>query len=122
MLTRALLAQSKLEEAKTEIAGLRTLANATQNRLLSLRFAYTLALVQSKEGDLRTSRSGLMQVLTQTEAHGFGLFKQEVLIALAKLEMQSRKDSSSSARLASLQKSAQRKGFFLLARNTSPTY
>jgi DNA-binding winged helix-turn-helix (wHTH) protein/tetratricopeptide (TPR) repeat protein len=122
MLTLALIAQSKVEEAKTEIAGLRTLADATQNRLLSLRFAYTLALVQAKGGDLRTSRSGLMQVLTQTEAHGFGLFKQEVLIALAKLEMQSRRDPSSSARLAFLQKGAQKKGLFLLARNASPTY
>jgi DNA-binding winged helix-turn-helix (wHTH) protein/tetratricopeptide (TPR) repeat protein len=122
MLTRALLAQSKAEDAKTEIAGLRTLADATQNRLLGLRFGYTLALVQSQTGDLRASRSGLMQVVTQAEAHGFGLFKQEVLIALAKLEMQSSRDPSSRARLAYLQKGTEKKGLFLLARNASPTY
>ncbi|MDQ2839554.1 MAG: tetratricopeptide repeat protein [Acidobacteriota bacterium] len=119
MLTRSLLVDSKVQEAETEMTPLRLLAAKTQDRLLALRFAYTLAVLQSLGGDLRGSISGMSQVLAQARAHEFILFSHEVSIRLAKTEADASRSSSSRAKLDSLQSSLRSQGLFLLARESS---
>jgi DNA-binding winged helix-turn-helix (wHTH) protein/tetratricopeptide (TPR) repeat protein len=119
MLTRALLAESKVKEAEVAMAGLRTLAETTQNRLLALRFDYTLAVVQSTAGDVPGAQSGMAQVLVSARAHEFFLFSYEVAVGLAKAQFQAKRSDSSRSKLSSLQSSLKSKGLFFLASETS---
>jgi DNA-binding winged helix-turn-helix (wHTH) protein/tetratricopeptide (TPR) repeat protein len=119
MLTRALLADSKVSEAATEMTALRPLADATQNRLLALRFAYALAVLQSADSDLLRSQSAMAQVLVAARTHEFFLFSDEVSIVIAEVTARASGSSTSRAKLGALQSSLRSKGLLLLARESS---
>ncbi len=120
MLTRALLVNAKIDEARLEITALRTLAQTTQNRLLAIRYNYMLALVQGRAGDVHASGIGLAASLRQARTCGLTLLEQEISISAARLQAQSG-PAATSKRLAALQSAANSKGLYLLAQYATAT-
>ena len=119
MLTRALLAEGKQEDARKEVEAAKALAAGSQNRLV--RFQYDLALARVLLGSERPKLSGPQseRVLRDAREHGFVGVEFEARLVLAEWEKKTGHDSAARIELATLESSARSKGFGLMARKAA---
>ena len=119
MLTRALLAEGKLEDAKKEIDAAKALATQSQSRLARFQFDLALARVLLTSEQPELSRAQMEKILGDARKHGFVGVEFEARLVLAEWEKKSGHDSAARAELAALESSARSKGFGLVARKAA---
>jgi hypothetical protein len=118
-LTDALLAQSKTDEAKTEMAELRPIEAKTENRSLGLRFSLEQGRILLAGHDLRSSRTLVETVLKASSSLGYAEIMQEAQAILADVQSESGDKVGASRQLSLLEMRERNAGFLLLAKKTN---
>jgi len=119
MLSRALLQQGKVDEARAAIAEAVRLSEKSQDVtvriLVILDHAYVMAAAKNLPGAETTAQEAL------TRARNLGLFRLqlEASLALSQIQMIGPNRAAGRARLQALEKSARAKGFELIARKAA---
>jgi serine/threonine-protein kinase len=115
MLSRALLQQGKLDEARSAIAEAVRLSQKSQDVLVRipviLDYAYVMAAGDNLGGAETTAQNAL------TQARNLGLFRLQVeaSLALGEIQMQKKNHDMGRKRLVETEKNARSKGFELIA-------
>jgi eukaryotic-like serine/threonine-protein kinase len=119
MLTRALLAEGKLEDAEKEIEAAQALATQSQNRLARFQFDLVRArvLLTSERRDL--PRAEVEEILGEARKRGFVGVEFEARLVLAEWEKKSGHDAAARTELAGLENSARSRGYGLVARKAA---
>ncbi len=119
MLTRALLAQGKQEDARKELESAKALTTGSQNRLV--RFQYDLAFARVLLGSeqAKLSRPQSERILRDAREHGFVGIEFEARLVLAEWKKKTGHDSAARIELVALESSARSKGFGLVARKAA---
>jgi eukaryotic-like serine/threonine-protein kinase len=119
MLSRALLQQGKLEEARAANAEAVRLSEKSQDVIVRipviLDHAYVMAAGKNLGGAVTTAQEAL------TQARNLGLFRLqlEASLALGQIQMTGPNPAAGRARLQAVEKSARSKGFELIARKAA---
>jgi DNA-binding winged helix-turn-helix (wHTH) protein/tetratricopeptide (TPR) repeat protein len=119
VLSAALLAQSKTDEAKIEIAGLLPLEEKTENRFLGLRFSLAQGRILLAKHDLRSSRALLEPVSKAADSSGFVEISRETQMILADIRSESGDKAAAAKQLSLLAARDRAVGLLLLARETN---
>ncbi len=116
VLTRALLAQKKLPEARAAIARAQNVLPA--HAAYPTRFAVWLAAarVDAAAGNSSLAAREAGQVLTVAKQYGFGGYELEARLALGEFAMRAQK-ANARKQLQDLENDAKRKGYVLVARS-----
>jgi hypothetical protein len=122
VLASAVLAQSKTDKAKTEMAELRPLEEKTENRELSLRFSLEQGGILLAENDLRSSRTLVEMVSKAAESSGYAEIMQEAQMILADMQAKSDDKAGASRQLSLLEARERSAGLLLLARKTNTVH
>ena len=119
VLTRALLAQGKLHEAKATAD--RALDLSQKSGDLTVHFEATLAAaaVNTELGRVTEARQALERVRDETSRHGYTNYQLQSRLGLGELELRSGEVALGRARLRQLQKDAKNRGFLLLSRRAA---
>src|SRR5271157_379952 len=118
-LIQALLAQTKVADAKLEMEHAEPLAAKSQNLLARLQFALASAWVLIALDNPESARPKLEETLKQVRGRGYIGMEFECRLALAELEKKSGHAAAAQVQLNSLKKNASAKGFGLIARKAS---
>jgi serine/threonine protein kinase/tetratricopeptide (TPR) repeat protein len=111
---RCLLQLGKLTEAKAEIQQAEKLVKA-DDHVSHLPVEITNARIAIASGDLADARKILDTALAEATKANLLYFQYEARLALGELEIKSGKVAAGRARLTTLEKDAQNKGFLLIA-------
>ena len=122
VLASAVLAQSKTDKAKTEMAELRPLEEKTENRELSLRFSLEQGGILLAEHDLRSSRTLVEMVSKAAGSSGYAEIMQEAQMILADMQAKSGDKGGASRQLSLLESRERNAGLLLLARKTNTVH
>jgi serine/threonine protein kinase/tetratricopeptide (TPR) repeat protein len=117
--SRALLQQGKLEEARSAMAEAARLSQKSQDVLVRIPVMIDEAYVMAAGKDLRGAAAVGQDALTQ--AHNLGLFRLqlEASLALGEIQMQKRNPELGRKRLKDTKENARSKGFELIAQKAS---
>jgi serine/threonine protein kinase/tetratricopeptide (TPR) repeat protein len=119
MLSRALLQQGKLDEARSAIAEAVRLSEKSQDVIVRipviLDHAYVMAAGKNQSGAEATAQKAL------TQARNLGLYRLQLesSLALGQIQLTGPNPSAGRARLQALEKGARAKGFELIARKAA---
>jgi len=115
LLARALLAQSKIEDAQVAAANALALAERTSDRSTHLLANLAAAEVNARTGKEPAATKALQSVLSESVHDGYKEFEFEAGLDLGRLELRSSR-ASGRQRLEKLEEDASRKDFRLIAR------
>ncbi len=115
LLTRALLAQSKIADAEAAAANAVALAGHTSDRSTHLMASLATAEVNARSGNEPAAMKALQSVLSESVRDGYKEFEFEARLDLGRLELRSSR-ASGRQRLEKLEEDASRKDFRLIAR------
>jgi tetratricopeptide (TPR) repeat protein len=115
---RCLLQSGKLGEAKVEIQQAEKLVKA-DDHVAHLPVAIAGARIATASGDLVNARKILDAALAEATKANLLYFQYDARLALGELEIRSGKVAAGRARLTTLEKDAQAKGFLLIARKAA---
>jgi serine/threonine protein kinase/tetratricopeptide (TPR) repeat protein len=116
MLSRVLLEQGKLAEARESMAVALTLADKSKDLILNIPVAIAHAYVLSASEDIVASEKIAEQVLAQSRQLGLVRFQLQASLALGEFEMSGKNPGAGRARLEELEGTAHNMGFELIAR------
>ena len=116
LLGRALLAQGKLKEAQTATDRALAQCGRSQDRVPRLQGEIASAAVRYKAGGAQEALKTLESVRAETLQSGYGGFELESGLLMGEIEISSGRIVSGRARLETLERDAQSKGFALIAR------
>jgi tetratricopeptide (TPR) repeat protein/TolB-like protein/predicted Ser/Thr protein kinase len=116
VLTRALLAQGKVTDARDAIERSRALTAKTQDLYVRFSSRLSAAHVQAAMGQLKEAHDALEATLADAEKGGFAEVTLHTRLALGRLEVQMGKGR---ARLDTLQRDATARGYQLIARKAA---
>jgi tetratricopeptide (TPR) repeat protein/TolB-like protein len=119
VLARALLAQRKLVEARTEIARCRSLLDKSENRQDRLALGITDARLSAEAGQRAAAIKAVEAVRGAAAKAGLAGVELEARLARGEIEMRSGNVGAGRARLETLQKDASARGFGLVARKSA---
>jgi tetratricopeptide (TPR) repeat protein len=126
VLSRSLLQQGKVDEARAAIAEAVRLSEKSRDVTVRIPVMLDHANFMAAGKKLGEARKAAQQALTQ--AHNLSLFRLqlEASLTLGQIEMQAKHPATARVRLHTLEKSARAKGFELIARkaanaNTPPS-
>lgn len=115
----ALLAEGKEKEAEEEMKGAQHLGNGTESRLLRLQFQLASARVLLASDHPDACRPILQQVRSDARRYGFVGLEFDDQLAQAEYEGKTSRRPLAQTELLALQKSADSRGFGLIARKAS---
>ena len=115
VLIDALLAESKLPEAESEVGQAKSLAEKSANTLSRLQFEIMTARVQGLAGKLPVATARLEKTLQSAHSHQLFEIDLETRLAMAELKNEGRQSDTARAELLSLENAASRNGFGLIA-------
>jgi len=115
LLARALLAQSKIEDAQVAAANALALAERTSDRSTHLLANLAAAEVNARTGKEPAATKALQSVLSESVHDGYKEFEFEAGLDLGRLELRSSR-ASGRQRLEKLEEDASRQDFRLIAR------
>ena len=119
MLSRALLQQGKVDEARAAIAEAVRLSEKSQDVIVRIPVMLDHANVMAAGKRLRGAGKAAQQALTQARNLGLFRLQLEASLTLGQIEMQAKNPAAARARLQALEKSARAKGFELIARKAA---
>lgn len=119
MLTRALLAEGKIGDAKKEIEGAKALATQSQNQLVRFQFDLARARVLLTSERPNLPRAEVDEILGEARKRGFVGIEFEARLVLAEWEKKSGHDAVARTELAGLENSARSRGYGLVARKAA---
>jgi DNA-binding winged helix-turn-helix (wHTH) protein/tetratricopeptide (TPR) repeat protein len=119
VLTDALLAQSKTDDAKTELAALRPLEGKTENRSLNFRFSLEQADILLAEHDRHSSRTQVEMASKASSSLGYAEIMQQAQTILAEMQSESGDKAGASRQFSLLEARERSEGLLLLARKTN---
>jgi len=119
ILAESLLRQGRMVEAQSTIDRAAMLSEKSDDRGTRLGVAITGARVRAATGKPSEATKSLENVLIEATKLGRVDVQFESLLALGEIEMRSGKPTAGRARLATLQKEAEAKGYRLLARKAA---
>ncbi|MGB8785008.1 MAG: tetratricopeptide repeat protein [Terriglobales bacterium] len=115
LVARCLLQSGRLGEAKEEIQRAEKLVKA-DDHVAHLPVKIAEARIATASGDFANARTILREALAEATKANLLYFQYDARLALAELEIKSGKIAAGRARLTTLEKDAQGKGFLLIAR------
>jgi ATP/maltotriose-dependent transcriptional regulator MalT len=115
MLIGALLSESKLSEAQFEEGEAKSLADKSANTLLHLQFETISARAEGLAGHFPLASADLERTLKNAHSHQLLGLELETRLAVAELKNRSGQSVAASAESLSLENSARRNGFGLIA-------
>lgn len=115
---RCLLQSEKLADAKAEIQQAEKLVK-TDDHVAHLPVEIVGARIATASGNLANARKVLGEALTEATKANLLYFQYDARLALAELEVRSGNVAAGRARLTTLEKDAQGKGFLLIARKAA---
>jgi serine/threonine protein kinase/tetratricopeptide (TPR) repeat protein len=115
---RCLLQSGKLAEAKAEIQQAQKMVK-TDDHIAHLPVAIAGARIAAASGDFATARKILDEALSEATKANLLFFQYDARLALGELEIKSGKAAAGRARLTTLKKDAEDKGFLLIARQAA---
>ena len=119
MLTRSLLAQGKLSEARATAAHAVALANQGSDRMVRMKAGFAEAEVETLSGKPAEAGRDLNALQARARHDGYAVFELEARLLLGRAELRAGKPAAARARLDRLQSDARGKGFLLIARQAS---
>jgi DNA-binding winged helix-turn-helix (wHTH) protein/tetratricopeptide (TPR) repeat protein len=118
-LTEGLLFQKKYAEAQKEIEAAAPLQQKNQNKLLHLQFQLAAARVELALGHLDVAGKEIQAMRAEATATGYVAFEFETRLALAEWMEASGKSAESKELLMALEKTANQRGYKLVANKAS---
>jgi DNA-binding winged helix-turn-helix (wHTH) protein/tetratricopeptide (TPR) repeat protein len=115
VLIDALLAESKVPEAESEAGQAKSLADKSANTLLRLQFEMMSARVEGLAGHFTLASADLARTLKHAHSHQLLGLELETRLAVAELKNRSGQSVAARAESLSLENSARRNGFGLIA-------
>jgi DNA-binding winged helix-turn-helix (wHTH) protein/tetratricopeptide (TPR) repeat protein len=115
VLIEALLSESKLSEAEFEAGQAKSLADKSANTILHLQFEIVSARAQGLSGHFPSASAQLEMTLQSAHSHRLLELEFEARLALAELKNRSGQLVAARAETLSLENSARRNGFGLIA-------
>jgi len=119
MLSRALLQQGKLDEARAAIAEAVRLSEKSQDVSVRIPVIIDHAYVMAAGKNLGGAETTAQEALTQARNLGLFRLQLEASLALGQIQMTGPNPAAGRARLQALEKSARAKGFELIARKAA---
>ena len=119
LLSRALLAEQKTEDARNVVGDAKKLAAHGGSRATQIAAASVEAEVQTASGKLSEATRSLRGVLADSRRAGFFSHELDGRLALADVEIKAGNGVGGRAQLGSLARDAQAKGFLLIARKAA---
>jgi serine/threonine protein kinase/tetratricopeptide (TPR) repeat protein len=119
MLSRALLQQGKVDEARTAIAEAVRLSEKSQDVTVRIPVMLDHAYVMAAGKNLGGAESAAQAALTRARSLGLFRLQLEASLALGQIQMTGPNPTAGRARLQALEKSARAKGFELIARKAA---
>ena len=121
MLSRALLQQGKLDDARSAIAEAVRLSEKSQDVMVRIPVILDHAYVMAAGKNLVKAEATAQQTLTRASNLGLFRLQLEASLALGQIQLRGPNPSAGRARLHALQKSASARGFELIARKAAST-
>jgi len=119
MLSRALLHQGKVDEARTAIAEAVRLSEKSQDVTVRIPVILDHAYVMAAAKNLGAAETSAQQALTRAHSLGLVRLQLEASLALGQIQMARPNPAAGRARLQALEKTARAKGFELIARKAA---
>jgi len=119
MLSRSLLQQGKVDEARPAIAEAVRLSQKSQDVTVRIPVMLDHANFMAAEKKLGEAGKAAQQALTQARNLGLFRLQLEASLTLGQIEMQSKNPAAARARFQALEKNARAKGFELIARKAA---
>jgi serine/threonine protein kinase/tetratricopeptide (TPR) repeat protein len=119
MLSRALLQQGKLDDARSAIAEAVRLSEKSQDVMVRIPVVLDRAYVMAAGKNLVTAETTAQETLTRARNLGLFRLQLEASLALGQIQMTGPNSAAGRARLHALEKSARAKGFELIARKAA---
>jgi serine/threonine protein kinase/tetratricopeptide (TPR) repeat protein len=119
MVSRALLQQGKLEEARSAMTETVRLSQKSQDVLVRIPVMIDEAYVMASGKDLGGAAAASQDALTQARNLGLFRLQLEASLALGEIQMQKRNPELGRRRLEDTEESARSKGFELIAQKAS---
>jgi len=119
MLSRALLQQGKVDEARAAIAEAVRLSEKSQDVTVRIPVILDHAYVMAAAKNLRGAETTAQDALTRARNLGLFRLQLEAALALSQIQMTGPNRAAGRARLQALEKSARAKGFDLIARKAA---
>ena len=119
MLSRALLRQGKVDEARAAIAEAVRLSEKSQDVTVRIPVTLVHAYVMAAEKNLGGAETTAKEALTRARNLGLFRLQLEASLALGQIQMTGPNRAVGRARLQALEKSARAKGFELIARKAA---
>lgn len=116
LLSRSLLQQGKVDEARAAIAEAVRLSEKSHDVTVRIPVMLDHAQVMAAGKDLGGAGKAAQQALTQARKLGLFRLQLEASLTLGQIEMPAKHPAAARARLQTLEKSARAKGFELIAR------
>ena len=118
MLTRSLLAQGKLSDARAAAVHAVALANRGSDRMVRMKAGFAEAEVETLSGKTAEAGRNLNALQARARHDGYAVFELEARLLLGRAELHAGRPAAR-ARLDRLQSDARGKGFLLIARQAS---
>jgi serine/threonine protein kinase/tetratricopeptide (TPR) repeat protein len=119
ILSRALLQQGKMDEARAAIAEAVRLSEKSQDVTVRIPLTLDHAYVMAAEKNQGGAEAAAKQALTRARSLGLVRLQLEASLALGQIQMAGSNRNAGRARLQALEKSARAKGFELIARKAA---
>ncbi len=119
ILVRSLLAQNRIEDAKSAADRVLVSSQHTSDRAARFTAAIAAAEASAKSGKTTEATKALETVRTEASHYGYAAYELEARLHLGEIEVRSGRASAGRARLGQLRDDARNKGFLLLARKAS---
>ena len=119
MLSRALLQQGKVDEARTAITEAVRLSENSQDVTVRIPLMLDHAYVMAARKNLGAAETTAQEALTRARRLGLFRLQLEASLALGQIQMIRPNPTAGRVRLQALEKSARSKGFELIARKTA---
>ena len=116
VLIDALLAESKLPEAESEVEEAKSLAHKSANLLLHLQFEVRFARAQGQAGHFPSALADLRKTLQDSHSHQLLELEFESRLAMAELRNRAGQSVTARSEALSLENDARKNGFGLMAR------
>lgn len=119
MLSRSLLQQGKIDEARQAIAEAVRLSKTSQDVTVRIPVMLDHAYVMAAGKELGVAEKTAQLALTQARNLGLFRLQLEASLTLGQIEMQAKNPAAARARFQTLEKSARARGFELIARKAA---
>jgi eukaryotic-like serine/threonine-protein kinase len=119
MLSRSLLQEGRVDEARAAIAEAVRLSGKSQDVTVRIPVMLDHAQVMAAWKELGTAEKAAQQALTQALNLGLFRLQLEASLTLGQIEMKAKNPAAGRSRLRTLEKSARAKGFELIARKAA---